>query len=254
MDTLKPHEEQLMATHFRYDYERSFQAVHKFEHMSASQLVNPEFMSTLFSHLKQYLHSDSLLAVASTFVKRYSYLVVTTGFCSLSVFNKQLDFSLNNIHLVLTDDDSRWFPSLRIDDISTITNADPNNRYEWLQAASQELVHNHLLKVFETVHQVTKLPFPVMWESFATYFFWFYERYATKLVQEDSILTTMENDFHMIVHEFHGKMFGEKENPLHKFSYQLVLPTKARVRKTCCLTHMLNNESTYCKVCPHVCK
>ncbi|MCP8617796.1 IucA/IucC family C-terminal-domain containing protein [Salirhabdus salicampi] len=252
MDQLTELEEQLLSEHFRFYTSKEY----TIQPVEVIPGVDIHIRGRLEHHLYQmmdYLQSDSIIATASTFMKRYAYLIVTASLAPISIFNKSPKLTFDNIVLLRMDNHKQWLPTIRFID-KTVSPFQEGDRFVWLKENCTTIFRDHLSVVIEHIHRISKTPIQVLWENVAVYFYWFYERYANKIVQNEQQVAILYNDFHTIVQEFDGKVFGERENPIRHVFYQRKLPTEARVRKTCCLTYLLNETSSYCKICPHQCR
>ncbi|GGC81142.1 hypothetical protein GCM10007216_09590 [Thalassobacillus devorans] len=250
MTRLTEKEETFLEDHFRY-VSRIQKGIEPYEMINASELLDKQTLQKKLDDIHAFMESDFYLTTASIFSKRYSYYIVTGVLAMISAFDKCPDYRPENIRLVRLDEEKKWFPKL------TFVSKDAEepvavNRHAWLRDQLTELFSEHVRPIFFQINQLTRLSMSVLWENFAIYLYWFYERYAENHFDEER-MAQIRDDFHFIVHELDGSSFGEEKNPFHYFSYQPKLPNGTRERKCCCLSYKLHEDSGYCKVCPHRC-
>ncbi|MBO8156708.1 MAG: hypothetical protein H0Z32_09625 [Bacillaceae bacterium] len=217
---------------------------------SGTQFIDHGEMEKLLFELKQLLHSDSLVATASAFAKKYAYFIVTAGLVPISVFHKFPEFNFENVELIRSSDSPKWDPKIKFANNEVTLPGEFDSREKWLKSSYTRLFKDHVKELFEVIHDLSRLSMKVMWENLAHHTFWFYERFA-KNILDDEQLKTVKEDFQYLIHKADGEMFGEEENPLSYFADLNRLPNGAPIRKYCCLTYLLNEESNNCKVCPH---
>lgn len=249
MTLLKSNDIAFLNKHFRFMSEISSEPV---EIIHGSKLKTEEDLEDFLINLGSYIQAENKIAAASFFTKRYAYLVVTSAFVLMSAFTKAPKIDLNNILFNRFEDDKAWLPKLDLIDREVSIPVEGIDRSDWMRERCEELFKGHLQPLFERINRVSNLPLTIMWENFAVYLFWLYEREAENLF-ETSVLATMSDDFHNIIHVFGGEVFGTEENPLRGHFYQKKLPNGARQRKTCCLAFQVGEKKNYCTVCPHHC-
>ncbi|WP_347862516.1 IucA/IucC family C-terminal-domain containing protein [Salimicrobium sp. PL1-032A] len=241
-------EERFLREHFRYFTEAHAQEP-VYEYIEAEELLTREGMEKLLNHLHIYMESESFLTTGSLLGKRFGYYAVTVPIVLMTVFDKFPDVSPENAAYVRIDENPKWFPKYRLKNKEvTVPEGD---RREWIEENLRQLFRNHLTPQFFHIHRTTRISKKVLWESVAVYLFWLYERKLPEWYDGEE-LEELRKDFHFIVDEMDGEPFGEKKNPLTYFKSQPVLESGARERKCCCLSYRLHEESTFCKVCPHL--
>ncbi|MFG6148202.1 hypothetical protein [Halobacillus sp. B23F22_1] len=247
MGTLLYSEEQFLHKHFRYYLEVEDEG---YETIKGERLKIKSGIQQTIDYIHAYMKSEFLLTSASVLSKRYGYYIATVPIAMMTLFNKCPNMKFDNINLVLTNNEQKWFPKLEL--ISKeVTEPGKIDRDKWLQKEVTNLFTHHVRPLFLHINQLTRLSMDVMWENIAIYMFRFYEReldqwYGPKTVRK------LKKDFYYIVEQLPGEAFGEKTNPFTYFVKQPLLETGARQRKCCCLSYKLYKDSNYCKVCPHL--
>ncbi|MBM7554776.1 (2Fe-2S)-binding protein [Thalassobacillus pellis] len=250
MNYLTDLEEAFLDDNFRY-LSRAYSERVPLEVIQGEELQSEDELLDVLENMHTHIESDFFLTTASIFSKRYGYYVVTGFLVLISAFNKCPDVNLSNIRLVRMDEDKKWFPKLEFLSKEVIQ-PEPGEREKWLRESLRKLFRENLRPILLNVHELTRLSMNVLWENFTIYLYWFYETFAEKHFNGEQ-LAQIYDDFHIIVNELEGEAFGETDNPLGYFQYQPKLPSGARERKYCCLSYRWNEESGYCKTCPHRC-
>lgn len=246
--TLTQEDVQFLAEHFQ---QFAGEDVSGFRIIPGEQWSNRSSLEHYLNQLKTVLHSDSSVAVASTFTKKYAYFIVTAGLVPKSVFHKSPRFDFDNIQFIHQEEEQKWTPKISFMDKEVTVPEDFRSREEWLRFSYSRLFRDHIKELFDAVHDITRLSKKVMWENLAHHTFWFYERYGKQILDERQ-WKTAQRDFQFLIHTLNGEAFGEDSNPLSYFAGLNRLPNGAPIRKYCCLTYLLNGESHNCKVCPHI--
>ncbi|GGF32946.1 hypothetical protein GCM10010954_35150 [Halobacillus andaensis] len=247
MGSLRKHEEQFLHEHFRYFLEVEDEV---FESINGERLKTKTGVQQTIDYIHAYMKSEFLLTSASILSKRYSYYIATVPIAMMTLFNKSPNMKLENIKLVRTNEEQKWFPKL---DLISKEVSEPGelNRNKWLRNELTNLFTQHVRPLFLHINQLTRLSMDVMWENIAIYMFRFYERELVQWYDRETV-RKLQEDFYLIVEQLPGEAFGEKTNPFTYFIKQPVLETGARQRKCCCLSYKLYEDSNYCKVCPHL--
>ena len=107
--------------------------------------------------------------------------------------------------------------------------------------------------MWHSLTQITHIPMATLWENTAIYVYWLYEKRMQEFT-DDEHRQLIEDDFHYLLFELDGKLFGCKDNPLYTYYskiYQNPLTgSSIRVRKTCCLYYKTKPGNPFCSGCP----
>ncbi|MFE8702299.1 IucA/IucC family C-terminal-domain containing protein [Cytobacillus sp. FJAT-54145] len=217
-------------------------------------LKDEQSLLNYMEELSKVIGSPNLKVTASIFVKRYAFLAVIYLY-SMTKWNKSLDISIDRISLQTKEDDEHWLPSFYFKKAEV--EAMMGERNEWRDRCLQNLFSNHLSIVLSALSLHTKQSKLIMWENIAIYIFWLYESVFTQ-VDDDELKNRASEDFHYIMNEAPGCLFGKyHNNPLkrhfHQKSYVEHLQEEVRVRTSCCFSYMLEGSSDKCKICPQTC-
>ncbi|WP_181833250.1 IucA/IucC family C-terminal-domain containing protein [Bacillus taeanensis] len=247
--TLNRKELTYLETNFRYSNQ------HSAEMISAVKLLDEELLLSNLNSLSAQLSARSLITAASQFSKHYAFLLTTVSLYAMTMWNKGMDLSLENILLEFPNSNNKSFPTININDLKALTSSECN-RQTWRDAVIKHVFFENLSKVWKSLNAVSKVPMPILWENTAVYIFWLYETKMKEEVADRETRLQIREDFHYLIKEASGELFGETENPLTKFyTKKCTLSCSedpVRVRKTCCLYYQLTDKENrgYCKTCP----
>ncbi|WP_181349499.1 hypothetical protein [Thalassobacillus sp. CUG 92003] len=248
MNQLTEQEEKFLDDNFRY-YTRDYDHKRSMEVVDGGELQNVEDLKPLLDRIHEFMESEFYLTTASLLAKRYGYYMVTGPMALMSGFNKFPDTTPENLTFIRIDEDKKWFPKLQLKDKQV--SVPGTDRHQWVKTNMEQLMKCNVLPFFQSLNQVTRISMNVLWENFVIYLFWFYEQEADKWFEPDQ-LALIKDDFHFILNELPAEVFGTESHPFYYFQFQPTLRNGKRERKCCCLTYRLNEESGYCKVCPHL--
>ncbi len=249
MTTLRQEEVQLLSEHFKYYNPKADDHETPLDIVYGEELFTKEGLQTLLDKLHVYWTSEDKLATASMFTKRIGIYMVTTYLVPMTLFSKMPGLDSEGIKMIRLDENSLWFPKWKNDNALNSVQGD-QDREEWVKEQVTLLIQEMILPLFQNVHHITKLPMTTMWENLAIYIYWFYEQYYSKIAN-DEIQTQAQEDFKVIKDDLSGDIFQSKRNPLAQLQYQPCQPDGAHMRKLCCLTYRMNDDSKYCRTCPN---
>ncbi|WP_409299967.1 IucA/IucC family C-terminal-domain containing protein [Peribacillus sp. SCS-155] len=217
---------------------------------SALDLLKPEKLQTILMEIQNRLKAPDLKVAASLLIKRYGFFAVINMY-SMSMLNIKFNSNLENISFQEKGHTGWMLEILYKDNTGYILEAD---REKAREEVCKETFALHLHLIIDILFKETKLPKQIMWENIATYIFWLYEnlqgQYKGKSEEQ-----TIRSDFHYLINEAPGRIFHARTNPFRRFYTEKKFLQKqekfVRVRKTCCLSHMLDTKQTMCAGCPH---
>lgn len=231
--------------HFRYYHPSYYDKKQRLEEIRLDAFTDEERFTAVLEQVRSFLSSETEMATASLLSKRLGYYFVTGMLAPMSLYSKMPVMELEDKKLIRIDDTKMWFPkwSNESREVLLIENRD---REKAVSNHFKQLIGKMIYPIFNTINQVTRLPMKTMWESFATYVYWFYEQFAHEIADEKQA-DTVRRDFR-VLREVEAEVFRQKQNPIDSFT--LRKEEGKEKRKFCCLTYQLNNEHSYCKVCP----
>ncbi|WP_180954101.1 IucA/IucC family C-terminal-domain containing protein [Bacillus sp. M6-12] len=215
--------------------------------INAAALSNSEKCLAYIKDIEEVFDSPSAIVTASQFSKRYSFLTAAPCLYAMSVFSKGMDLSIENTYIEADFLCDQWVPDLRLSDLRVSM---PNqNRFEWRERVLTSLFSGNITKIWDSLSAATRVPKAILWENTAVYVFWLYEKKIGEKLELEAI-SRAEEDFHYLINEAPGWVFGESENPLKKYYTSVGNEQSVRIRKTCCLYHKLKNSTDFCSNCP----
>lgn len=223
----------------------------------AADLLDDELLSSYLVQVKEKINAANTAVAASLFTKRYSFAALIALY-SMSALNKKISFSLENVSIETLDEaDPLWLPAFKFHDLAADQAEEPS-RLQWREKIVKQVFAGHMNVLFTSLNKKSKLSKLIMWENLYTYICWMYR----SLLDDDQWSSrhgTIEDDFHFIISEAAGSLFGPyHQNPLSRYSKQKQLTesggTAAQKRQTCCLSYLAGAKGKQCSICPIACK
>ena len=219
-----------------------------------SQLMNDENLKMYLSAVKDRTKAANLGVAASLFVKRYSFAVLIALY-SMSVLNKKINFSINNISIQTFDEsDILWLPYIKFDCLDFCLSDKIDDRVTWRNKFLTEIFADHIEVIFNNFGRISKLSKRIMWENLYTYIVWMYRNVLTdeNYVHQHH---TIKEDFNWLTSVKDGSIFSEyNENPFLKFrgskDINSILEGDPHKRITCCLSYLTESKGAFCNGCP----
>ncbi len=191
------------------------------------------------------------VATVSQFSKRYGFLTFGSGLYAMTMFNKGLDYSVENCHIESIYKDNTWLPDVRLADWH-ITQPIDSDRNEWRDQIIKNIFADNIAKVWRSISNAANIPISVLWENVAISVYWLYEKRIDKGASNNQKFRIHE-DYQYLLNA-PAYLFGETENPLKKFNCSKRKTTTSdipiRVRKTCCYYYKVSSDRVYCTTCP----
>ncbi|MFP7297356.1 IucA/IucC family C-terminal-domain containing protein [Neobacillus niacini] len=205
-------------------------------------LMEKDFSVEFMKNLAFSIGAPAERTAASIFIKRYAFIAVISLF-AMTTANKKLNLSLDNIEMEEVESGKDWLPMISLKDTS-VCEWNGKDRDDWRKSVYRDLFANNIYPIIEHFEKTFKVSKLILWENIAVYLFWLYE---TELKDSDS--PNVQSDFHFLVTEAEGNLFGRYNlNPIQKYYSEKNCPDEVRIRKTCCYTYQLGAKR--CKTCP----
>lgn len=263
---LKPGEWEYLTSEMRMTAAESSDRKHS---ISSRDLLNKQRCVEYLEQLGVMYESPSISVTASTFSKRYAFLIVSPALYALTMYNKGFDLSIDNCNVesAYRNGDS-WQPNLRLGHVGMTepggvsrdewceAQPDGRNRAEWRDEMIRSIFAGHLAAVWRSISKAARIPLTTLWENTAIFVYVLYEKRMAEAASAEEKLRRQE-DFEYLIHDAPASLFGEKQNPLAAYySPKCEVPGSAepiRMRKTCCLYYKLSDGGEdYCPTCPLV--
>jgi ferric iron reductase protein FhuF len=216
-----------------------------------NEIIDDLALMRYMENVGAHIGSPNLKVTASIFVKRYAFLAVIYLY-GMTVWNKKLDTSFNNIRIQTEEADDLWLPKFYFYNMKI--EAVKENRNAWREEALKDFFSENVYVLIDQLSKVTKQSKLILWENIAIYVFWLYESVLAKLDDEE-LRNRAKEDFHYLIYEAPGSLFGNDHiNPIKRYYhnkwYKEHLQEEIRVRTTCCFSYLLEGAVNRCKTCP----
>ncbi|CAM5216325.1 Ferric iron reductase protein FhuF OS=Ureibacillus acetophenoni OX=614649 GN=SAMN05877842_106113 PE=4 SV=1 [Ureibacillus acetophenoni] len=249
ISTFTPNEMTVLEEKFRLTFKTSTSKLSS----KTSLLLNEEMLRKYLTEVKSKTKAANLSVAASLFVKRYSFAVLIALY-SMSVLNKRIDFSVDNLSIQTFDEtDLIWLPFIKFDRLSFIA-APREDRVHWRNETLAEIFANHIEVLFDSLTKVTKISKRIMWENLYTYIVWMYTNLLADKAYEHQHAMILD-DFNWMTAVGEGNLFGNYfENPFLNYrgtkDSLSILDGTPHKRTTCCLSYLTESKGSFCKNCP----
>jgi siderophore-iron reductase FhuF len=218
-----------------------------------ASLLDESFLKDFLEKLALTIGAPSTKVAASIFIKRYAFLAVTALY-SMSVWNKKLNVSIDNVSMESPNQGIPWLPSFSLKEM-TAQDWNGEDRALWRDSVLKDLFANNIYPIIMALEKAFGISKLILWENIAVYLFWLYEKEL-----KDNENSNVAEDFRYLLQEAEGSLFGQYNlNPLQRYyaekTYVEEMDEEIRLRKTCCYSYQLP-AGKRCKVCPctHVTK
>jgi len=215
-----------------------------------SDLLNEDRLIRLFNdNLQIKYNTDKQQVLGSMLVKSYAFLAALVLY-SMSVFNKGINSSIDNLFLYTEEDDPFWLPSFHFANSEVTTPA--SNRNEWRDEVLEVLFKQNIALMITTISKVSRVAKVILWENVALYIFWMYESTLEDKDLSEETKARIRDDFSYVVMEASPHLFGVKaKNPLAPYFHEK--QNDIRKRSTCCLFYLTSKNNDRCNTCPIEC-
>ncbi|XEC94539.1 IucA/IucC family C-terminal-domain containing protein [Paenibacillus tarimensis] len=245
----KPEELDVLTSVFRLRIDPSPERTFS---IPSSDLLDKDKCLAYMEGITGIFESSSMVAVISQFSKRYAYMTMASGLYAMTMFDKGLDYSVDNCHIESVYHGESWLPEVRLTDWQE-TSPEDGKRSEWRQQVIRNIFADNIAKVWCSIAKAANVPVAMLWENMAISLYWLYEKRMGEGADERQ-KARIHEDYHYLLHEAPAELFGETENPLAKFnSPKCATPASdvaIRMRKTCCFLYEIPGEAVYCITCP----
>ncbi|MDV2686197.1 IucA/IucC family C-terminal-domain containing protein [Alkalihalophilus lindianensis] len=205
------------------------------------KLFDEEFLIHYLESVRKEVNAPDLLVAASMFSKRYSLIITLPALLMMTVYNKRLAWSKDDLHLSDSASEQWWLPSIHIAQLNyeEIKKGEEGSRQ--IETLFTQLFAEHLTPLWQLLHKQTGIPTATLWENAFAYIKWFYHT----VLPEKADPTRVQEDFQWIG-QASGDLFGLRKNPFAPF-YQ---EQKQEGRLTCCFAYKCSADKVMCTSCP----
>ncbi|MCR8842088.1 (2Fe-2S)-binding protein [Paenibacillus sp. SC116] len=246
-----PDELEMLTAKYRFTMEESSDEIYS---IRALDFLDKDNNIAYFDKVASIYESTSEVVTASMFAKRYACLSIASGLYAMSMYNKSMDYSLENCHMESIFHGEAWLPCVRLTN-SEVSQPEARSRNEWRDRVIQNIFADNVARVWDSFAKSVKISKSVLWENTAIYVYWLYENQfgeGASACQQAQLL----EDYQYLVDEAPAHLFGESKNPLKKFNSPKKVTTASetplRIRKTCCYYYQVADDNEYCPTCPKI--
>lgn len=212
-------------------------------------LIDPLQIKDVLEKTRKKLGAPNQRVAASLLMKRMAFYAVIHLY-AMSAMEKRLIVDVKNMKLIDNESTDLWLPEFYLGPFKIEKIGE--NRIHLRDEVIHEVFSKCLNPLVLLLSKDKRLSKRILWENIALYIFWLYE----KVIGAVNIESKVAEDFTYIIHEAPGELFGSyKNNPITEFAGKQIYIEEAgeeiRIRKTCCLSHLLKgSEKSMCKTCP----
>jgi ferric iron reductase protein FhuF len=221
-----------------------------------SDLLDKDRCKELLRQLTPVMGSPSIAVTASLLSKRIAFLTTANCLYSMSVFNKGLNFSLDNCVIEYGYFNSVWHSRMPLIDLSVST-LQCETREDWRKDICHRLFADNLAHLWSMLVEVSGVSAAILWENTAVRVYGLYEHRLTEAQAATGIYSleqqkNIEGDFRYLIQQAPGELFLQKRNPLKQYFKKLQTVDKKliRFRRTCCFYHKATSPQKHCSNCP----
>jgi ferric iron reductase protein FhuF len=250
--TFRPDELGVLTKDYRLATEPSIDRAYS---IRASDLLDPAKSKPYIELLKQIYETSSETAAVSMFAKRYGYLTIASSLYAMTMYNKALNYAIENCHIESHRQGEAWLPQLGLTNWDMSTPAD-GARSEWRDRVIRSIFADNVGKLWRALSKTAKISSAILWENTAIYVYYLYEkRFSEGATQEQK--ARIADDYRYLLNEAPAHLFGESKNPINRFNVPKRQTDASaepfRPRTTCCLYYMVADEpDDYCHSCPKI--
>lgn len=230
-------------------------------------LADPErvIVSVRAVDLTRHEAMDHLLKAYAPLMKATMPAAAATYFCgwlrnaafalqfSLSLWNKAIDLSLDNVYIQLVDHGSYYGFAFRLNAWNEQDGPlDGEERQEWLRRVLSQFYGETLRPIMEAASAAGSIHVAQLWGQLPTGLPYF-EEGALAATTDLELQDRIREDVVFVRMGLDGEVFGRKRNPFN-VRYQMVAsakdPDKQVPLKTACCLYYCTENGSYCYTCP----
>jgi len=137
-----------------------------------NQLHDEGELSAYLQLVQQKIGARNRVVSASIFIKRYSLFIAIVLY-AMSVWNKRLSLSFDQIWMDTDDELEIWLPTFYFE--SLVYTTVHGDRDKWRTQMIKHLFAEHLALLIEHLRKITNIPTLILWENVSIYIIWLYE-------------------------------------------------------------------------------
>ncbi|MCK6074660.1 (2Fe-2S)-binding protein [Paenibacillus silvae] len=223
---------------------------HSVRSIALSELHDEEACREYISWFQHYIDAPDMKVAASMLAKRLGYLWTAPLVTAMTFHHQHVTFQLENSFLyhpkLEKHEKGTRFPFLAVNELKA--EALTGDRHAWREKAVQEMFAVQLTPLLKTLAAIAPLSMSILWENIMVRIGRLFTPDEGETEQERQII---REDFSFLTQVASGQVFGERKNPLTRFTdaKDNVYVAKSE-RITCCFWYQMSGE--YCLKCPKI--
>lgn len=223
---------------------------HSVRSIALSELHDEEACREYISWFQHYIDAPDMKVAASMLAKRLGYLWTAPLVTAMTFHHQHVTFQLENSFLyhpkLEEHEKGTRFPFLAVNEVRAEELT--GDRHVWREKAVQEMFAVQLTPLLKTLATIAPLSMSILWENIMVRIGRLFAPDEGETEQERQII---REDFSYLTQVASGQVFGERKNPLTRFTdaKDNVYVAKSE-RITCCFWYQMSGE--YCLKCPKI--
>lgn len=223
---------------------------HSVRSISLSELHDEEACREYIRWFQHYIDAPDMKVAASMLAKRLGYLWTAPLVTAMTFHHQHVTFQLENSFLyhpkLEEHEGGTRFPFLAVNELKAEELT--GERAVWREKAVQEMFAVQLTPLLKTLAAIAPLSMSILWENIMVRIGRLFAPDEGETEQERELI---QADFAYLTQVASGQVFGERKNPLTRFTNckDNVHVAKSE-RITCCFYYQMSGE--YCLKCPKI--
>ncbi|MCM3131256.1 (2Fe-2S)-binding protein [Paenibacillus polysaccharolyticus] len=223
---------------------------HSVRNIALSELHDEEACREYISWFQHYIDAPDMKVAASMLAKRLGYLWTTPLVTAMTFHHQHVTFQLENSFLyhpkLEEHEEGTRFPFLAVNELRAEELT--GDRHVWREKAVQEMFAVQLTPLLKTLAAIAPLSMSILWENIMVRIGRLFAPDEGETEQERKII---REDFAYLTQVASGQVFGERKNPLTRFTEcKNDVHVAKSDRLTCCFWYQMSGE--YCLKCPKI--
>lgn len=223
---------------------------HSVRTVALCELHDEEACREYISWFQHYIDAPDMKVAASMLAKRLGYLWTAPLVTAMTFHHQHVTFQLENSFLyhpkLEEHEEGTRFPFLAVNELRA--EEWTGDRHVWREKAVHEMFAVQLTPLLKTLAAIAPLSMSILWENIMVRIGRLFAPDEGETEQERKII---REDFAYLTQVASGQVFGERKNPLTRFTEckDNVHAAKSD-RLTCCFWYQMSGE--YCLKCPKI--
>lgn len=223
---------------------------HSVRTIALSELHDETACREYIGWFQEYIDAPDMKVAASMLAKRIGYLWTAPLVTAMTFHHQHVSFQLENSFLyhpaLSANEGGTRFPFLAVNGLKA--EGLTGDRGVWREMVLEEMFAVQLTPLLKTLAAIAPLSMSILWENIMVRIGRLFAPDEAETEQESKII---QEDFSYLTQVASGEVFGERKNPLTRFTdcKDNVHVAKSE-RITCCFYYQMSGE--YCLKCPKI--